>query len=154
MEIINKKSVLLILLLLSVSLLVISCNNALKKMEPEPPDNTQTEPLIFQVDAEDISSVSITTSDETKVSGEIEKKDDIKELTQILNGSSTGDGIVTDDFYRKLIIHMNNKETVTLTFGGRGSYFLDDFTYMLNSHTKTSTLTQLIDRVEKEYSTR
>lgn len=152
----NKKHILLILLLLTVSLLAISCNNTSKNTEPKLPDNTQTEPLNFQVNAEDILSVSIFTFDET-MSGEIQKKDDIKELTQILNGSSTDTGSVTDDFYRKLIIHTKNKETLTLIFGGRGSYFISEttqFTHMLNPYTKISTFNQLIDRVEKEPPTR
>lgn len=91
------------------------------------------------------------------MSGEFQKKDDIKELTQILNDSSTNVGNVTDDLYRKLIIHMNNTDTQILLFGGNGIYFKDTttrHTYMLDPTTKTQTLNQLIDRLEKEYSNR
>ncbi|CAM3793757.1 MULTISPECIES: hypothetical protein [Paenibacillus] len=153
----NKKNALLILLLLSASLLI-SCNsNTSKKTEQELPDNTPTKPLIFQLNAEDISSVSIFNFERNHVSGEFQKKDDIKELTQILNDSSTNVGNVTDDLYRKLIIHMNNTDTQILLFGGNGIYFKDTttrHTYMLDPTTKTQTLNQLIDRLEKEYSNR
>lgn len=154
----NKKNALLILLLLSASLLIISCNsNTSKKTEQEPPNNTPTRPLIFQLNAEDISSVSIFNFERNTVSGEFQKKDDIKELTQIINDSSTNVGNVTDDLYRKLIIHMNNTDTQILLFGGNGIYFKDTttrHTYMLDPTTKTQTLNQLIDRLEKEYSNR
>ncbi|MGF7050789.1 hypothetical protein J2T13_005339 [Paenibacillus sp. DS2015] len=151
----NKIS-LLILLMLSVPLLLISCETS-AKTPPLVASNDDKEQPNFKLNIEDISNVTIFNYESQKhISAEVNKEEDIKALVTILNSNTTEVKPHTLENYRDININMKNGNVLTLMFAGLGQAFSVDNTntYMLDPSENYKVLNQLIERVEKEYSTK
>lgn len=135
-------------IILMLSIMLISCGK-LSTNTSKTPNHSKIEH--FQINSEDISSVTIYTGPvKHEVSGVIKTAADIKLLTDILNSATSPIGDATADFYR--MVKINKKDESVISLGKFFKQLDSGIFFKLDPEDKYRELNKLIDRVEKEYT--